>query len=65
EVPGVTIPATTLDAMEKADRGAARAVGLDLAARLLTKARSLVSGVLLAVPDDDASGVAQLLTALD
>jgi len=65
EVPGVTIPATALDAMEKADRGAARAVGLDLAARLLTKARSLVSGVLLAVPDDDASGVAQLLTALD
>jgi homocysteine S-methyltransferase len=65
EVPGVTIPPDALDEMEKADRGAARAVGLDLSARLLTKARSLVSGVLLDVTDDDASGVAQLLTALD
>jgi homocysteine S-methyltransferase len=65
EVPGVTIPAAVLDAMEKADRGGARAVGLDLAARLVTKSRSLVSGVVLAVPDDDASGVVQLLSALD
>jgi methionine synthase / methylenetetrahydrofolate reductase(NADPH) len=65
EVPGVTVPAAALDEMEKADRGAARAVGLDLTARLLTKARSLVSGVLLDVTDDDAPAVAQLLTALD
>jgi methionine synthase / methylenetetrahydrofolate reductase(NADPH) len=65
EVPGITIPAAALDEMEKADRGAARAVGLDLAAGLLTKARTLVSGVLLDVTDDDASAVAQLLTALD
>jgi homocysteine S-methyltransferase len=65
EVPGVTIPVTTLDALDKAGRGAERAVGLDLTARLLAKARSLVSGVFLAVPDDDASSVAQLLAALD
>jgi len=65
EVPGVTIPATTLDALDKAGRGAERAVGLDLTARLLAKTRSLVSGVFLAVPDDDPSAVAQLLAALD
>ena len=65
EVPGVTIPGVTLDALERAGRGAARAVGLDLAAQLLTKARSLVSGVLLAVPDDDAGTIAQLLAALE
>jgi methionine synthase / methylenetetrahydrofolate reductase (NADH) len=65
EVPGVTIPATTLDALDNAGRGAERAVGLELTARLLAKARSLVSGVFLAVPDDDASAVAQLLAALD
>jgi methionine synthase I (cobalamin-dependent)/5,10-methylenetetrahydrofolate reductase len=65
EVPGVTIPGVTLDALERADRGAARAVGLELAAQLLTKVRSLVSGVLLAVPDDDAATIAQLLAALE
>jgi methionine synthase I (cobalamin-dependent)/5,10-methylenetetrahydrofolate reductase len=65
EVPGVTIPVTTLDALDKAGRGAERAVGLELTARLLAKARSLVSGVFLTVPDDDASAVAQLLAALD
>jgi methionine synthase / methylenetetrahydrofolate reductase(NADPH) len=65
EVPGVTVPAATLDALDKAGRGAERAVGLDLTARLLARARSLVSGVFLAVPDDDASAVAQLLAALD
>jgi methionine synthase / methylenetetrahydrofolate reductase(NADPH) len=65
EVPGVTVPGVTLDALERAGRGAARAVGLDLAAQLLAKARSLVSGVLLAIPDDDAATVAQLLAALE
>jgi methionine synthase / methylenetetrahydrofolate reductase(NADPH) len=65
EVPGVTVPGVTLDALERAGRGAARAVGLDLAAQLLSKARSMVSGVLLAVPDDDAATVAQLLAALE
>jgi methionine synthase / methylenetetrahydrofolate reductase(NADPH) len=63
EVPGVTIPAGTLDAMEKAGRGAARAVGLELAVQLLAKARSLVSGVLLAAPDDDAAGLVPLIDA--
>ena len=36
EVPGVTIPAETLDAMERAGRGG-RAVGLELAAQLLAR----------------------------
>ncbi len=64
EVPGVTIPAATLDVLEKAGRGAARAAGLELASGLLAKAKSMVSGVLLAAPDDDAAALVPLLAAL-
>jgi methionine synthase / methylenetetrahydrofolate reductase(NADPH) len=63
EVPGVTVPAETLDALEKAGRGAVRAVGADLAAQLLGKARPLVSGVLLAAPDDDMASLVPLIDA--
>ena len=63
EVPGVTMPAETLDALEKAGRGAVRAVGADLAAQLLGKARPLVSGVLLAAPDDDMASLVPLIDA--
>jgi homocysteine S-methyltransferase len=63
EVPGVTMPAGTLDALEKAGRGTARAVGVDLAAQLLGKARPLVSGVLLAAPDDDVASLVPLIDA--
>jgi homocysteine S-methyltransferase len=55
EVPGVTIPAATLEAMERAGRSGGRAVGLELAATVLAKARPLVSGVILATPDDPAA----------
>jgi methionine synthase I (cobalamin-dependent)/5,10-methylenetetrahydrofolate reductase len=61
EVPGVTIPADTLRAMEQAGRGAARAVGIDLAACLLHEARKLVSGVIVTAADDDQAGLAPLL----
>jgi methionine synthase / methylenetetrahydrofolate reductase (NADH) len=61
EVPGVTMPADTLDALDRAGRGAARAVGLDLAGQLLGKARSLVSGVLLAAPEDDVASLVPLI----
>jgi methionine synthase / methylenetetrahydrofolate reductase(NADPH) len=64
EVPGVTIPQATLDVLEKAGRGASRAVGLELATGLLAKARPMVSGVLLNAPDDDAAALAPLLAAL-
>ena len=64
EVPGVTIPVATLEALEKAGRGAARATGLELAATLLAQARPLVSGVLLAAPDDDVASLAPLLDTL-
>jgi len=64
EVPGVTIPGSTLDAMERAGRSGGRAVGLDLAANLLAKARPLVSGVILAAPGDDPAALAPLLDAL-
>ena len=63
EVPGVTMPADTLDALEKAGRGAARAVGVDLAVQLLGKARPLLSGVLLAAPDDDVASLVPLIDA--
>jgi methionine synthase / methylenetetrahydrofolate reductase(NADPH) len=63
EVPGVTMPAGTLDALENAGRGAARGVGVDLAAQLLGKARPLVSGVLLAAPDDDVASLVPLIDA--
>ena len=61
EVPGVTIPPDTLRAMERAGRGAARAVGIDLAACLLHEARKLVSGVIVTAADDDPAGLAPLL----
>ena len=61
EVPGVTIPPDALRAMERAGRGAARAVGIDLAACLLHEARKLVSGVIVTAADDDPAGLAPLL----
>jgi len=63
EVPGVTIPPDTLRAMEQAGPGAARAVGIDLAACLLHEARKLVSGVIVTAADDDPAGLAPLLAA--
>jgi methionine synthase I (cobalamin-dependent)/5,10-methylenetetrahydrofolate reductase len=64
EVPGVTIPSATLEAMEKAGRSGGRVVGLELAANLLAKARPLVSGVILTAPGDDPAALAPLLDAL-
>jgi homocysteine S-methyltransferase len=64
EVPGVTIPGSTLDAMERAGRTGGRAVGLELAANLLTKARPLVSGVILAAPGEDTAALAPLIEAV-
>jgi methionine synthase I (cobalamin-dependent)/5,10-methylenetetrahydrofolate reductase len=64
EVPGVTIPGSTLDAMERAGRSGGRAIGLELAANLLTKARPLVSGVILTAPGDDPAALAPLVDAL-
>jgi methionine synthase I (cobalamin-dependent)/5,10-methylenetetrahydrofolate reductase len=64
EVPGVTIPAATLEAMERAGRSGGRAVGLELAAAVLAKARPLVSGVILAASGDDPSALEPLLEAL-
>ena len=64
EVPGVTIPDSTLEALEKAGRGSARAVGLELAAGLLAKARPLVRGALLTTPDDDPAAILPLLSVL-
>jgi homocysteine S-methyltransferase len=61
EVPGVTVPPDTLRALERAGRGAARAVGIDLAACLLHEARKLVSGVIVTAADDDQSGLAPLM----
>jgi homocysteine S-methyltransferase len=64
EVPGVTIPSDTLEAMDRAGRGAARAVGLELAAGVLASARSLVSGVILSAPEDDPAALGPLLDVL-
>jgi methionine synthase / methylenetetrahydrofolate reductase(NADPH) len=64
EVPGVTIPEATLEAMERAGRGGGRAVGLELAATVLAKSRPLVSGVILAASGDDPSALGPLLDAL-
>ncbi len=64
EVPGVTIPGSTLDAMERAGRSGGRAVGLELAANLLAKARPLVSGVIFTAPGDDPATLAPLTEAL-
>jgi homocysteine S-methyltransferase len=64
EVPGVSIPDSTLEMLEKAGRGAARAAGLELAAGLLSKARPMVRGVVLTAPDDDPAAILPLLSAL-
>ena len=64
EVPGVTIPDSILEVLEKAGRGAARAAGLELAADLLSKARPMVRGVILTAPDDDPAAILPLLSAL-
>jgi methionine synthase I (cobalamin-dependent)/5,10-methylenetetrahydrofolate reductase len=64
EVPGVTIPGSILDAMERAGRSGGRAVGLELAVSLLTKARPLVGGVILTAPGDDPAALAPLIDAL-
>jgi homocysteine S-methyltransferase len=63
EVPGVTIPAGVLESLERVGRGAARPVGVALAADLLAKARPLVSGVVLTAPDDDAASLIPLIAA--
>ena len=55
EVPEVHIPAQTLQAMQRAGRGAARAAGLSFAAGLLAEARTLADGVVLTVFDEDAA----------
>jgi homocysteine S-methyltransferase len=64
EVPGVTIPQATLAALDAAGRGGARAVGLELAAALLARAREMVRGVLLTAPDDDPAAILPLLSVL-
>jgi homocysteine S-methyltransferase len=64
EVPGVTIPPDTLRAMERAGRGAARAVGTELAAGLLRDARKLVSGVILTAAEEDLTVLAPLLAVV-
>ena len=64
EVPGVCIPPDTLRALERAGRGAARAVGIELAADLLLAARKLVSGVIVTAAEDDLTGLAPLLAAV-
>ncbi len=64
EVPGVCIPPDTLRALERAGRGAARAVGIELAADLLLVARKLVSGVIVTAAEDDLTALAPLLAAV-
>ena len=64
EIPGVTIPPDTLLAMERAGRGAARAVGTELAANLLRDARKLVSGVILTAAEEDLTMLAPLLSVV-
>jgi methionine synthase I (cobalamin-dependent)/5,10-methylenetetrahydrofolate reductase len=64
EVPGVCIPPDTLRAMERAGRGAARAVGIELAADLVLAARKLVSGVIVTAAEDDPTGLTPLLAAV-
>jgi methionine synthase / methylenetetrahydrofolate reductase (NADH) len=64
EVPGVRIPPDTLRALDRAGRGGARAVGIDLAADLLREARKLVSGVILAAAEEDLTVLAPLLAAV-
>ena len=64
EVPGVRIPPDTLHALDRAGRGGARAVGVDLAADLLREARKLVSGVILMAGEEDLTVLAPLLAAV-
>jgi homocysteine S-methyltransferase len=64
EVPEVNIPAGALCAMERAARGTARAVGIELAAALLREARDLVSGVILTAADDDITALVPLIAAV-
>jgi homocysteine S-methyltransferase len=64
EVPGVRIPPDTLRALDRAGRGGARAVGVDLAADLLREARTLVSGVILTAGEEDLTVLAPLLAAV-
>lgn len=54
EVPDMHISASTLLAMERAGTDASR-TGLDLSADLIQRARPLVSGVVLTVPDGNSS----------
>jgi methionine synthase / methylenetetrahydrofolate reductase(NADPH) len=64
EVPGVTIPPDALRAMERAGRGSARAVGIELAADLLRDARKLVSGVILTAAEEDLTVLAPVLAVV-
>jgi methionine synthase / methylenetetrahydrofolate reductase(NADPH) len=64
EVPGVTIPPEALSVMERAGRGAARAVGVELAADLLRDARKLVSGVIVTAAEEDLTVLAPLLSVV-
>ena len=64
EVPGVTIPPDALRVMERASRGAARAVGVELAADLLRDARQLVSGVIVTAAEEDLTVLAPLLSVV-
>jgi homocysteine S-methyltransferase len=60
EVPDVTIPASTLDALRRARSGAAT-TGLELAAELVAEVRALARGVVLAPTSDTAAVVRRLL----
>jgi methionine synthase / methylenetetrahydrofolate reductase(NADPH) len=62
EVPDVTIPAGTLDALRRARSGAATA-GLELAAELVAEVRSLAGGVVLAPTSDTVAVVRRLLSS--
>jgi homocysteine S-methyltransferase len=62
EVPGVTIPESTLRALEQAG-GSAAAVGLDLAASLAAQAAALAQGVVLRF-DGDLGATERLHSAL-
>ncbi|MGE5289215.1 MAG: bifunctional homocysteine S-methyltransferase/methylenetetrahydrofolate reductase [Micromonosporaceae bacterium] len=64
EVPDVNIPAGTLHAMERAGRADARATGLKLAADLLSEAKTLIGGVVLAAADDDPGSLDPLFAAV-
>jgi homocysteine S-methyltransferase len=62
EVPGVTVPDTTLRLMERAGPDGAR-TGLELAAELASQARAVAAGVVLRF-DDDPDAVSRLIAAL-